>query len=55
MNADVRQVLAQEAVRARLLGMGSEPVGGTPEELRSRVETDVRKWRELAKTAKLDG
>jgi tripartite-type tricarboxylate transporter receptor subunit TctC len=55
MNADVRQVLAQESVRTRLLGMGSEPVGGTPEELRSRVETDVRKWRELAKTAKLDG
>lgn len=55
LNADVRQVLTQEAVRARLLANGSEPVGGTAEELRTRVETDIRKWKELARTAKLDG
>ena len=55
LNADVRQVLGQEAVRARLLAIGSEPVGGTADELRTRVETDIRKWRELARTAKLDG
>ena len=42
-------------VRARLLGIGSEPVGGTVEELRTRVETDIRKWKELSRTAKLDG
>ena len=55
LNADVRQVLTQEAVRARLLAIGSEPVGGTAEELRMRVETDIRKWKELARTAKFDG
>ena len=55
LNADVRQVLGQEAVRARLLAIGSEPVGGTADELRTRVETDIRKWKELARTAKLDG
>jgi len=55
LTADVRQVLTQEAVRARLLAIGSEPVGGPAEELRSRVETDIRKWRDLSKTAKLDG
>ena len=55
LTADVRQVLTQEAVRARLLAIGSEPVGGTADELRTRVETDIRKWKQLAQTAKLDG
>ncbi len=55
INADLRQVLSQEAVRARLTAIGSEPVGGAAEEMRVRVEGDIRKWRELAKTAKLDG
>ena len=55
LNAEVRQVLGQEAVRARLTAIGSEPAPGTADEFRARVESDVRKWRELAKTAKLDG
>lgn len=55
INADLRHTLGQEAVRARLLGIGTDPAGGTPEELRTRVEADIRKWKELARTAKLDG
>ena len=55
INADLRQVLAQEAVRARLLAIGTEPAGGPAEEMRSRVEADIRKWKQLAQTAKLDG
>ena len=55
INADVRHALAQEAVRARLLALGTEPAGGPAEDMRTRVESDIRKWRELARTAKLDG
>ena len=55
LNSEVRQVLGQEAVRNRLLAIGSDPAGGTAEEFRARVETDIRKWRDLARTAKLDG
>ena len=55
LNSEVRQVLGQEAVRSRLLAIGSEPAGGPAEEFRARVEYDIRKWRELARTAKLDG
>jgi len=54
LNAEVRHVLGLEAVRNRLQAIGSEPAGGTAEEFRSRVETDIRKWRDLARTAKLD-
>ena len=45
----------QEAVRTRLLAIGTEPAGGPAEDMRARVESDIRKWRELARTAKLDG
>ena len=55
INSDLRQVLGQEAVRARLLAIGTEPAGGPAEGMRARVESDIRKWRELARTAKLDG
>ena len=55
LNSEIRQVLSLESVRSRLLAIGSEPAGGTAEELRSRVETDIRKWRDLARMAKLDG
>ena len=54
INADVRQVLGQDAVRVRLLGIGSEPSGGSPEEFRGRVETDIQKWKQLSRTANLD-
>ena len=55
INADVRHALAQDAVRARLLAIGTEPAGGPAEDMRARVESDIRKWRELSRTAKLDG
>ncbi|MBL8382395.1 MAG: tripartite tricarboxylate transporter substrate binding protein [Burkholderiales bacterium] len=55
LSTELRAVLGQETVRARLTAIGSDPVGGSQDELRERVATDIRKWRELAKTAKLDG
>jgi tripartite-type tricarboxylate transporter receptor subunit TctC len=54
LNADVRQVLGQDAVRARLTAIGSEPAGGTQEEFRARVESDIRKWKALAEKVRLD-
>ena len=55
LNAEVRQAVTLEAVRARLLAMGGDPVGGSQDEFRTRIESDIRKWKELARTAKLDG
>ena len=55
LNAEVRQAVTLEAVRARLLAMGGDPVGGSQDEFRARIESDIRKWKELARTAKLDG
>jgi tripartite-type tricarboxylate transporter receptor subunit TctC len=55
LGADVRAVIAQEAVRARLLATGSLIGGSTPDAFRARVEADVRKWKGLAAKVKLDG
>ena len=55
LNSEVRQVPGQEAVRSRLLVIGCEPAGGTAAKFPARIETDIRKWRDLARTAKLDG
>ncbi len=54
LNADVRAVIAQEAVRARLLATGSLVGGSTSEAMRARVEADIRKWKGLAERVKLD-
>ena len=55
LNAEVRQAVTLETVRARLLAMGGDPVGGSQDEFRARIESDIRKWKELARTARLDG
>jgi tripartite-type tricarboxylate transporter receptor subunit TctC len=52
--SEVRRVLAVDDVRARLLATGSDVTPSTPQEFRSRVEADIRKWKALAERAKLD-
>jgi len=46
----VKTVRAQE-MRAKMLELGLEPVGGTPEELGAFVKADVERWAKVAKEA----
>ncbi len=55
LGQEVRAVIAQEAVRARLLATGSLVGGSTSDGFRARVEADVRKWKGLAVKVNLDG
>jgi len=55
LGTDVRAVIAQEAVRAKLLATGSLVGGSTPEAFRARAEADIRKWKGLAEKVRLDG
>ena len=32
----------------RLVAMGAEPVGGTPEEFKAVIDRDIAKWKPLA-------
>jgi tripartite-type tricarboxylate transporter receptor subunit TctC len=36
-------------LRARLLGLGLEPVGGTPDAFAKTITADIVKWDDLAK------
>ena len=54
LSTEVRAALERDDVKTRLLGLGAEPYGTTGAEFRTRVETDVRKWRALAAKVKLD-
>jgi tripartite-type tricarboxylate transporter receptor subunit TctC len=51
----MRQVLGDQAVRARLLATGSDVGGLVGNEFRARVEADVRKWKSLVGKVRLDG
>ena len=49
ISADADRVLAQKDVRERMLALGSEPEGGTPEEFARFIRDDMAKWSSLMK------
>jgi len=55
LSGAMRQVLGDQAVRARLLATGSDVGGLIGNEFRERVEADVRKWKSLVGKVRLDG
>ena len=50
----IAQILQQPDVAKRLAGEGSTPVGSTPEQFNAHIKSEIAKWRQLAKEAKLD-
>ena len=55
LNAEVTKILAQPEARQRLLQIGFEPAGGTPEELAAFEKREREKWGPLIKAAGLKG
>ena len=55
LRSTMRQVLADEGVRTRLLATGSDVGSLVGDDFRARVEADVRKWRSLVGKVRLDG
>ncbi len=53
LNKALNQVVADPEVRERLLGQGSEAVGGTPESLGKVVQAELVKWGKLVKDANI--
>src|SRR5258706_9176168 len=51
LSADANRVLAMRDVREKMLGLGAEPAGNTPEEFASFVRGDQAKWSRLMKKA----
>ena len=53
LNEEVARVVRLPDVRERLIGLGVDPVGGTPEELARVLARDLEKWTAVAKAANI--
>jgi tripartite-type tricarboxylate transporter receptor subunit TctC len=51
LSADIARALAMPDLNARLRGLGTNPVGSTPEELATHVRNEVARWTQVVKTA----
>jgi len=51
ISADIRKVLESDDLKKRLAEQGAEPQPNTPAQFRDFVNTDIRKWIELANKA----
>jgi tripartite-type tricarboxylate transporter receptor subunit TctC len=49
LNADVRKVLDEPAVKDQLAKMGAVPAGGTPEQFGKQIRDDSAKWGRVIK------
>jgi tripartite-type tricarboxylate transporter receptor subunit TctC len=53
LNAAINKAVADKTVQEALLKAGIEPETGTPEQLRSFVEAETKKWGEIVKAANI--
>ena len=53
VNGDVRAALAAPDLRSRLTAQSLEPVGNSPEEFGAFVKTEIEKWANLVKVARM--
>jgi tripartite-type tricarboxylate transporter receptor subunit TctC len=50
LNAAFNEVMAEPAMRSRLIGLGYTLVGGPPDALRQHLDKEIKKWAEVAKS-----
>jgi len=53
LNAEVQKVLANPDTRQRLMSLGFEVAGSTPQQLADRVRTEREKWRRVIRAANI--
>ncbi|MEI7786144.1 MAG: tripartite tricarboxylate transporter substrate-binding protein, partial [Betaproteobacteria bacterium] len=54
LNAQMRKVLEQPDMARRLLELGGEPQSSSSEEMNRFVATELRKWRQVIDTRKIE-
>ena len=52
-NSEINRLLQLPDVKERMAGLGVEPAGGTPEQLREHVKREIIKWQNVVKTAQI--
>ena len=51
LNGEFNRTLALPAIREKLIALGLEPVGGTPEQFDAHVRKEAAKWADVVKRA----
>ncbi len=51
LNAEIARILAQPAIKERLVGQGLDPAGGTPEQFAAYLKTEISKWAAVVKAS----
>lgn len=51
LNAEVNGILRQDDVKERLVALGTDPVGGSPDEFAAVIKTDIAKWAKAIKAS----
>jgi tripartite-type tricarboxylate transporter receptor subunit TctC len=54
LNKEINSALAAPEVKSKLLELGVVAHGGTPEELKTLLESDIKKWRGVIERAKIE-
>jgi len=53
LNGTLTDILADAEIKTRLLALGIEAKGGTPEDIAERLKSDIDKWRQVIEKAKI--
>ena len=53
LNSDIAAVTRQQNVRERLATLGAEPLASSPEQFSAYIKTEIVKWTNVAKAAKM--
>lgn len=51
LNAELNKIIAAPAMRDRMIGLGYEPVGGTPDAFGKFIQSELGKWAPVVKAA----
>jgi tripartite-type tricarboxylate transporter receptor subunit TctC len=53
LNANLNKILSRPDVTERFLKLGLQPAPGTPDDLAATVRTDIARWREIVRLARI--
>ena len=51
LNREIVSILAVPAMKERLMELGYEPVGNTPDEFAARIKTEIATWARIIRSA----
>ena len=54
INTEVRRALAEPDMKKRFADLGGEARGGSPEEMRDYIESEIAKWKKLIEARKIE-